>query len=155
MVSSPAPASGPRSVSGASGRSAAAAASNRWTPRSVPLTVNRDFEKSRSVSAASSSHAAMRRPLSTIWSDALAMTTPARRIERPECDPPPTEATSVSPVIRRTCRTSTSNHSAMSWAKLVSWPWPAESVPMTTSIRPSGRTVISARSRGMPVFSSM
>ena len=61
----------------------------------------------------------------------------------------------MSPVIRRTCPTSTSNHSAMSWAKLVSWPWPAESVPMTTSIRPSGRTVISARSRGMPVFSSM
>src|SRR5439155_150472 len=31
---------------------------------------------------------------------------------------------------------------------------PDESVPMTTSIRPSGRTVISARSRGAPVFSS-
>ncbi len=83
------------------------------------------------------------------------MTTAAMRIERPECDPPPTGATSVSPVMRRTCASSTSNHSAMSCAKLVSWPCPDESVPMTTSMRPSGSTRISARSRGTPVLSSM
>ena len=36
----------------------------------------------------------------------------------------------------------------MSWAKLVAWPCPDESVPSTTSIAPSGRTVMWARSRG-------
>ena len=83
------------------------------------------------------------------------MTTAPRRIERPECEPPPTDATSVSPVSSLTRSRPTPNHSAMSCAKLVSWPCPADSVPSTTSIRPSGRTVISARSRGAPVLSSM
>ena len=40
-----------------------------------------------------------------------------------------------------------------SCAKLVSCPWPCDTVPTTTSISPlpSGLTVISARSRGAPV----
>ena len=38
---------------------------------------------------------------------------------------------------------------------LVACPWPDESVPSTTSTDPSGRTVMCARSRGKPVFSSM
>src|SRR5216117_356773 len=45
MVSSPIPASGPRSSAGASGRRAAAAASNRSTERSVPFTRKRRSEK--------------------------------------------------------------------------------------------------------------
>ena len=35
-----------------------------------------------------------------------------------------------------------------SCAKLVSWPWPLFIVPSTSSTRPSGATVTSARSRG-------
>ncbi len=83
------------------------------------------------------------------------MTMPASRIERPECEPPPTGTTSVSPVIRRTSSAGTPSHSVMSCAKLVSWPCPLDSVPMTTSMRPSGITVISARSRGAPLVTSM
>ena len=54
-------------------------------------------------------------------------------------------ATSVSPVIRRTCDSSTPNHSTMSWAKLGY---------ALMALRDAARTVISARSRGAPVFSS-
>ena len=39
-------------------------------------------------------------------------------------------------------------------AKLVSWPWPLGCVPITTSTRPSGFTVISVRSRGAPIEDS-
>ena len=102
MVSSPVPSSGPPSAPGASSRSAAAATANRSTARSVPRTVNLRPEYSTSAAAASRSHAAIRAPLATIWSAARASTTPPRRIERPECEPPPTGARSVSPVIRRT-----------------------------------------------------
>ena len=42
-----------------------------------------------------------------------------------------------------------------SCAKLVSWPCPLDSVPITTSTRPSGATVTSAHSRGAPVVNSM
>ena len=83
------------------------------------------------------------------------MTTAPSRIDRPDAVPPPTGIRSVSPAMSFTFPWSTPNHSAMSWGKLVSCPWPADSVPRTTSMRPSGRTVISARSRGSPVFSSM
>ena len=70
---------------------------------------------------------------------------------RPECAPPPTLTMSVSPVMSRTRSNGTPSHSVTSWAKLVSWPWPLETVPITTSTLPSGCTVISARSRGTPV----
>ena len=49
------------------------------------------------------------------------------------------------------CSIGTPSHSVTSCAKLVSWPWPFETVPTTTSTRPSACTVISARSRGTPV----
>ena len=45
----------------------------------------------------------------------------------------------------------TPSHSAINCAKLVSWPWPCEVTPMTSSTMPSGETVISAFSRGTPV----
>ena len=122
MVSSLVAASGPRQSSGASARCAAAATSNRSTERSVPLTANRRAANSMSAAAASSTHAAIRRPFSTIWSDALAMTTAASRSARAECAPPPTTVTSVSPVISRTSDSSTPNHSTRSCAKLVAWP---------------------------------
>ena len=68
----------------------------------------------------------------------------------------PTDAHAIGvPVTSRTCSGSTPSQSARIWAKLVSWPWPADSVPRTSSTRPAGSTVISARSRGAPVFSSM
>ena len=51
----------------------------------------------------------------------------------------------------RTLSKGTPSHSVTSCAKLVSWPWPCETIPITTSTRPSGLTVISARSRGTPV----
>ncbi len=155
MVSSLVPSSGPRHSEGASGRRAAAATANRSTERSVPFTLNRPVANSMSASAASSSQAAIRTPFSTIWSDAFAITTAASRSARAECAPPPTTVTSVSPVTRRTSESSTPSHSTMSCAKLVACPWPDESVPSTTSIDPSGRTVMCARSRGNPVLSSM
>ena len=43
----------------------------------------------------------------------------------------------------------------MTCAKLVSWPWPADIVPNTSSTVPDGLTVSSARSRGAPELSSI
>ena len=86
---------------------------------------------------------------------ALPMTMPAMRIERPECEPPPAATMSVSPVISRTRSNGTPSHSVTSCAKLVSWPWPLDSVPITTSTKPLSATVISVRSRGMPLVSSI
>ena len=94
----------------------------------------------------------MRRPFSMISSDAFSMTMLARRNERPECEPPPTATRSVSPVTSRTLSIGTPSHSVISCAKLVSWPWPLDTVPTTTSTMPvAGSTVTSARSRGAPV----
>ena len=70
---------------------------------------------------------------------------------RPEWAPPPTVTRSVSPVTKRTLSIGTPSHSTISWAKLVSWPWPCEVTPMISSTKPSGETVISAFSRGTPV----
>ena len=75
---------------------------------------------------------------------------PSRRA-RPECAPPPTETRAVSPVTRRMQSYGTPSHSLTSWAKLVSCPWPCDTVPIATSTAPSGITVISAFSRGAPV----
>ena len=83
--------------------------------------------------------------------DAFSMTMLARRKARPECEPPPTDTRSVSPVTSRTLSSGTPSHSVTSCAKLVSWPWPFDTVPTTISTMPSGNTVISARSRGAPV----
>ena len=78
----------------------------------------------------------------------------ASRIERPECEPPPTDTRSLSSVTRRTLSAGTPSHSLASWAKLVAWPCPADSVPITISTRPSGSTVTSARSAGAPLCDS-
>ena len=48
------------------------------------------------------------------------MTMLASRIDRPECDPPPSETMSVSPVTSRTLSKGTPSHSTSSCAKLVS-----------------------------------
>ena len=69
-------------------------------------------------------------------------------------EPPPTATMSVSPTMIFTCATSTPSMSAATCAKLVSWPWPEGCVPITTSITPSGRTVISVRSFGEPMEDS-
>ena len=82
------------------------------------------------------------------------MTVPAWRIERPECEPPPTLTMSVSPRMMSTVSTGSASRSAATCAKLVSWPWPLGCVPITTSTRPAGFTVISARSRGAPIEDS-
>ena len=73
------------------------------------------------------------------------------RMPRPEWVPPPTLTMSVSPVSSRTLSIGTPSHSLSNCAKLVSCPCPFDTVPMMTSTRPSGCTVSSARSRGMPV----
>ena len=139
MVSSPTPTSGPRSAVGGVGAGAPPPRPRRGRPRDrCPSRRSAARANSMSASAASSSQAATRAPRATIWSEASAITTAPRRIERPERDPPPTATRSVSPVTRRTCSRSTPSHSARIWAKLVSWPWPADSVPRTSSIRPSG-----------------
>ena len=85
---------------------------------------------------------------------AIAITVAAWRIERPECEPPPTLTTSVSPMTMSMLSTGTDNSSDTTWAKLVSWPWPAGCVPITMRTRPSARTAISARSRGEPIEDS-
>ena len=87
--------------------------------------------------------AAIRLPLSIRSAAALENTVAAWRIERPECEPPPTFTTSVSPRMMLTFSTGTARRSDTTCAKLVSWPCPLGWVPMTTSTRPSGRTVIS------------
>ena len=85
---------------------------------------------------------------------AFAITTPAWRMERPECEPPPTLTMSVSPMMMLTVSTGTPSMADATCAKLVSWPWPLGWVPITRSTRPSGVTVISVRSRGAPIEDS-
>ncbi len=93
----------------------------------------------------------MRIPLAMISFDAPSMTMLPIRSARPECEPPPTDTRAVSPCTSAMLSIGTPSHSLTSCAKLVSCPWPLETVPMTTSTTPSGCTVISARSRGTPV----
>jgi hypothetical protein len=78
----------------------------------------------------------------------------AWRIERPECEPPPTLTTSVSPATMSMRSTGTPSKSDITCAKLVSCPWPLAWVPMMTAMRPSGVTVTSARSLGAPIEDS-
>jgi hypothetical protein len=94
------------------------------------------------------------RPFSTISSAAFAVTHDPSRIERADAEPPPACTRSVSPVTSRTWLASTPSHSLTICAKLVSCPWPADIVPSTSSTTPDGSIVISARSRGAPVFNS-
>ena len=79
------------------------------------------------------------------------MTIEPSRMPRPEWAPPPNVTMSVSPAMKRTDSIGTPSHSVINCAKLVSWPWPCETTPMTRSTTPSGLTVISAFSRGTPV----
>ena len=130
---------------------AAAATSKIPIERSVPFTTKRPPVNSRSAAATSSTWLAMRSPLAMISFDAPSITMLPSRSARPECEPPPTETRAVSPCTSATLSSGTPSHSLTSWAKLVSCPWPLETVPMTTSTTPSGCTVISARSRGTPV----
>jgi hypothetical protein len=83
---------------------------------------------------------------------ALEITVAAWRIERPECEPPPTLTMSVSPMMMLTLDRHASR-SATTCAKLVSWPWPLGWVPITTS---TGLRlhVISVRSFGAPIEDS-
>ena len=156
MVSSLTPRNGPRNSSGKSLRSNDARATSKMPiVRSVPLTRNWPSANSRSAGAASSTWLAMRSPFSMISFDEFSMTILPSLSARPEWAPPPTETRSVSPVTRRTLSNGTPSHSLINWAKLVSWPWPCDTVPITTSTvpptGPSGRTVTSAFSRGAPV----
>jgi len=76
------------------------------------------------------------------------------RIERPECEPPPTLTTSVSPTRISIASTGTDRSEDTTCAKLVSWPCPEGCVPITTLTRPAEVTVISARSLGEPIEDS-
>src|SRR5215831_4545989 len=87
IVSSEIPISGPRRSLGTLSPSAAAATSNKPTPRSVPLITKRCRANSMSSSAASSMAPAIRRPLTTIASAALAITHEPRRIDLAEAEP--------------------------------------------------------------------
>ena len=78
----------------------------------------------------------MRSPFSMMMLDAFSMTMLASRSARPEWAPPPTDTRSVSPVTSRTLSNGTPSHSVISCAKLVSCPWPCDTVPTTTSISP-------------------
>src|SRR5438034_478825 len=89
----------------------------------------------------------MRRPLSITASAALPMTKPAMRIERPECEPPPTGMMSVSPCTRWIDSNGTPSHSLTHCAKLVSCPCPLDSVPTATSNLPTGAAVGCGRRR--------
>ena len=84
--------------------------------------------------------AAIRLPFSIKSGTAFENTVAAWRMERPECEPPPTFTTSVSPRMIFTVSTGTCMRSDTTWAKLVSCPCPLGCVPMTTSTRPSART---------------
>ncbi len=76
-------------------------------------------------------------------------------MERSEWLPPPTATKRVSPVTKRMRSGVTPSSSAMTWAKLVSWPWPVDWVPTTTSTMPSGKIVACTRSCGAPTGDSM
>src|SRR5215831_9944127 len=93
-------------------------------------------------------------PFATRSGSAFANSVAAWRMERPECEPPPRRTTSVSPRMMFTLSTGTCRRSDMTCAKLVSWPWPLGCVPMTTSTRPSARTLIRACSLGAPIEDS-
>ena len=93
-------------------------------------------------------------PLAISSGTPLAITVAAWRIERPECEPPPTLTMSVSPMMMLMHACGTAIRSATTWAKLVSWPWPLGCVPITTSTTPFGFTVISVRSFGEPIEDS-
>ena len=77
------------------------------------------------------------------------------RIERPECEPPPTFSFPVSPNWTSMVSYGASRRSAITCAKVVSCPWPDAWVPMTTSMRPCGSTSTSVRSAGVPVDRSI
>ena len=66
----------------------------------------------------------MRFPFSISLSAAIENTVAAWRIERPECEPPPTLTTSVSPSTMSTASTGTYSSVEITCAKLVSWPCP-------------------------------
>ena len=155
MNSSQSAASGPRRSSGRSFRSRAArATSNRPIERSVPFTVKRPSAKATSAGSVSSTWPAIFVAFWITACDALPMTTPPIRIERAECEPPPIGTMSVSPWISLMRSTSTPSHSPTHCAKLVSWPWPLDSVPIETSTRPSGFTSTFDHSRGEPLVIS-
>src|SRR5262245_37472174 len=59
-------------------------------------------------------------------------------MHRAEAEPPPACTRSVSPVTSLTRWGSAPSHSAMTCAKLVSWPWPADIVPSTGAVAYSG-----------------
>src|SRR5262249_52384523 len=103
-----------------------ACTSNIPMARSVPLTMKLPPENSTSCSAASSTWAAMRFPRAISASDALPMTMPASRMDRPEWDPPPIGTMSVSPWIKFTQAKGTPSQSVMSCAKLVRCPCPLD-----------------------------
>ncbi len=90
----------------------------------------------------------MRLPRAMIALEQVPITIEANRIERPECEPPPTGTMSVSPCTSFTCSNGTASHSLTHCAKLVSCPCPLDSVPIATSTSPSGLTVIFDHSRG-------
>ena len=96
----------------------------------MPFTVKRPSANATSAGSASSTWPAIFVAFWITASDALPMTMPPIRIERAECEPPPTGTMSVSPWISRMLSTSTPSHSPTHCAKLVSWPWPLDSVPI-------------------------
>ena len=132
IISSQSAASGPRRSSGRSLRSRAAARHLEQADRAVGALDGeaafgeRDVGRHRPPAHGRRSWS----PSAMTASDALPMTTPPMRIERAECEPPPTGTMSVSPWISRMPSTSTPSHSPTHCAKLVSWPWPLDSVPI-------------------------
>jgi len=103
---------------------------------------------------ASKRNAPIFRPFSINCVATIENTVAAWRIERPECEPPPTLTTSVSPATMSTASTGTPSSIETTCEKLVSCPCPLACVPMTTRTRPAGCTVISARSFGAPMEDS-
>jgi hypothetical protein len=122
--------------------------------RLVSRETNRPSVKAMLSGDVASTAAAIRLPLSISAVADKENSVAAWRMERPECEPPPTRTTSVSPKITLTFSTGTPMRSETTWAKLVSWPWPLGWVPITTSTRPSGRTLICACSLGAPIEDS-
>ena len=123
-------------------RLAASFASSR---KSKLRLVSREVKRPSSVKSMLSgatfiASAAIFLPLSIRSTAAFENTVAAWRMERPECEPPPTFTTSVSPRMIFTFSTGTCSRSDTTCAKLVSCPCPLGCVPMTTSTRPSGRT---------------
>ena len=113
----------PRRRSSAGGCSSASA--NRPSLKRCRPPARRAFSPPRALACATTSP------------EASTISVPASRIERSECVPLPEAIFAVSPPMKTMSSGCTPSRSAITCAKLVSWPWPVDCVPTASSTLPA------------------